>query len=184
MVVVAILAIIGAAAFAGWRQNEYAGQYKRFVDDCRGSLVTARNFAIDNQTIVQVQIAADNIQVLAWEHDTNTWDLIDVVRIDSLQEGLLENNTNLCIHGLISGVQTPRQATAQTPPTGCAAATDVLQFEADGTFSDPNATFTTLENAGATLWIGNHQMTGDTRYAFIQIFPGGLIRAFDKVEDF
>ena len=58
MVVVAILAIIGAAAFAGWRQNEYAGQYKRFVDDCRGALVTARNFAIDNQTITQTQISA------------------------------------------------------------------------------------------------------------------------------
>jgi prepilin-type N-terminal cleavage/methylation domain-containing protein len=178
MVALAVLAILGAAAFAGFRQNEYRGQYKRFVEDCTGALVTARNFAIDEQTPVQVRVDADRIEVRAWEDDTNAWNVVDVLTIDDQREGLLVGG-NACIHGLVSGVQTPSQAVATTPPSTCSGLQQTLQFEPDGTFTDPLGTFTTLENAGATLWIGNHQMTGNILYSHIQVFPGGLIRAFE-----
>jgi hypothetical protein len=141
-----------------------------------GILVTARNFAIDEQTIVQVTVEADFIEARAWEDDTNAWDLIDRIALDNTNALLAGGNG--CIHGLVSGVQTPTQAVVSTVPSACSGAPQVLQFEPDGNFTDPLDTFTSLDNAGATLWIGNHQMSGETKYSHIEIFPGGLIRTF------
>ena len=59
--------------------------------------------------------------------------------------------------------------------------TQRLRFEADGTFTDPNNAFV-VPNSGVTLWIGDRSVSGEDRRALIQIFPGGLIRMFDKVE--
>ena len=181
MVTVAVLAIIATAALTGFRQNEYRTQYRRFVDDCAGAFVTARNFAIDEQTLVRVVVAADRIEVRAWQDDTNVWNVIDFVILDQNRDGLLMDG-NACIHGLVSGVQTPAQAVADTPPASCSVGTQTLQFEPDGTFTDPNDEFTTLANAGATLWLGNHQMSGVVKYSHIQVFPGGLIRTFEDTE--
>lgn len=177
MVTVAVLAIIAAAAFAGFRQNEYRGQYKRFVDDCTGAFVTARNFAIDEQTLVQVLVEAERVEVRAFEDDTNTWNTIAAVVMDHADNSLVSGG-NACIHGLVSGMQTPSQAIDVAVPTACSGALQTLQFEPDGTFTDPNNQFATLDNAGATLWVGNHQMSGEVRYSQVQIFPGGLIRTF------
>ncbi len=181
MVAVAVLAIIATATLTGFRQNEYRTQYKRFVEDCAGAFVTARNFAIDEQTLVRVVIEDDRMEVRAWQDDTNVWNVIDYVLIDPNHDGLLMDG-RACIHGLISGVQTPAQAVDYTPPSDCSASTQTLQFEPDGTLSDPDGDFTTLENAGATLWLGNHQMSGQVKYSHIQIFPGGLIRTFEDTE--
>ena len=178
MVTVAVLAIIAAAAFAGFRQNEYRGQYKRFVDDCTGAIVTARNFAIDEQTIVQVLVEDDLMEVRAFEDDTNTWNVIARVVLDHADNALMSGG-NACIHGLVSGMQTPSQSIDVPVPTACSGALQTLQFEPDGTFTDvSDPPFATLDNAGATLWIGNHQMTGEIRYSQVQIFPGGLVRTF------
>jgi prepilin-type N-terminal cleavage/methylation domain-containing protein len=177
MVTVAVLAIIAAAAFAGFRQNEYRGQYKRFVDDCTGAFVTARNFAIDEQTIVQVLVEAELVEVRAFEDDTNTWNLIARVAMDHTDHSLVSGG-NACIHGLVSGMQTPSQSIDVPVPAACSGALQMLQFEPDGTFTDPDDTFSTIDNAGATLWVGNHQMGGEIRYSQVQIFPGGLIRTF------
>lgn len=180
MVAIAILAIIGAAAFAGIRQEQYRGQYKRFVDDAQGALVTARNAAIDRQTLVRVTLDDTQMQVTALDQDTEVWELVDRIAVDGPRDKFVEDH--VCIHGLTSGVQTPAQAVNIVPPANCLGGEQMIQFEPDGGFTDPNDTFTTIDNAGATLWVGNHQMGADLRYAFIQVFPGGLIRAFDKVE--
>jgi prepilin-type N-terminal cleavage/methylation domain-containing protein len=182
MVTVAVLAIIAAAAFAGFRQNEYRGQYKRFVDDCTGAIVTARNFAIDEQTIVQVLVQADRVDVRAFEDDTNTWNLIAGVVMDHADNTLVSGG-NACIHGLVSGMQTPSQSIDVAVPTACSGALQTLQFEPDGTFTNPDDDVA-FDNTGATLWIGNHQVSGEVGYSQVQIFPGGLIRTFvDTVVD-
>lgn len=180
MVAIAILAIIGAAAFAGIRQEQYRGQYKRFVDDAQGALVTARNAAIDRQTLVRVTLDDTQMQITALDQDTEVWELVDRVAVDGARDKFVEDH--VCLHGFSSGVQTPAQAVNIVPPAGCLGSEQIIQFEPDGGFTDPDDSFTTIDNAGVTLWVGNHQMGGDLRYAFIQVFPGGLIRAFDKVE--
>ena len=63
MVAVAIVAILGAAALTGFRQDEVKSQYRRFIDDSRSMMLMARNAAIDDQTLVDVTIEADRIQV-------------------------------------------------------------------------------------------------------------------------
>ncbi len=183
MVTVAVLSVLAAAALAGYRQDQYRGQYKRFVDDARGALVTARNAAIDDQTLVQVVVQSDELQVNRFNQATGVWEPLSRAGLDSARANLVENDNNVCVYGLISGVQTPRQAEDSTPPAGCLAGPQTIQFEPDGSFTDPDNTFTTLDNVGATLWIANQQISGNTKLAMIQIFPGGLIRAFDKTED-
>lgn len=183
MVTVAVLSVLAAAAFAGYRQDQYRGQYKRFVDDARGALVTARNAAIDDQTLVQVVVQSDELQVNRFNQATGVWEPLTRAALDAPRANLVENDDNVCVYGLISGVQTPRQAEDSDPPGGCLAATQTIQFEPDGSFTDPENSFTTLDNVGATLWIANQQISGNTKLAMIQVFPGGLIRAFDKTEE-
>lgn len=180
MVVVAIVAVMGAIAFAGMRQDDFRNQYRRFVEDARGAIVQARGFSIDEQTQVQVQFTATQIRVTALDQATEVWTLIHRVALDAENDQLLIADNNVCLHGLISGVQTPAQAQAISPPADCLAGAQVLQFEPGGTFTDPAGSFMTLEGAGVTLWIGNHKVSGTVNYAIIQLFPGGLIRAFDK----
>ncbi len=180
MVTVAVLAVLAAAALAGFRQDQYSGQYKRFVEDSRGALLTARNAAIDDQTLVDVDIDADEIRVSRLDQTTGVWELIERAALDLPQTELAQST--MCIYGLVSGVQTPRQAADIDPPGACLGDTQTLRFEPDGSFSDPDSTFTTVENVGVTLWIANEQMAGNTKLAMIQVFPGGLIRAFDKTE--
>ncbi len=181
MVVVAILSVMAAIAFAGIRQEDYRNQYRRFVADVQGSIVRARGHAIDEQTLVQVIVGPSDVQVSALDPVTKLWIPIDRVALDSQHDQLLINDNNVCIHGLISGVQTPRQAQAIAPPGACLGGPQTLQFEPGGAFTDPSGSFMTLEGAGATLWIGNHQVDGVVKYAVIELFPGGLIRTFDKM---
>jgi len=180
MVAVAILSILAAAALTGFRQDQVRSQYKRFVDDSRSAMVQARNAAIDDQTLVDVTISANSIQVDRLDQTTDVWEQIGRVALDRPTTELLEFENRVCIYGLASGVLTPRQAEDAPPPDDCLAGEQVLRFQPDGTFVDRDAAFTTIENAGVTLWIANRQVSGDTRLAMIQMFPGGLIRAFDK----
>lgn len=180
MVTVSVLSILAAIALTGFRQNQVQSQYKRFVDDARGALQTARNAAIDDQTLVDVEVTQDTILVNRLNQATDVWEPIYRVALDRPTTELLEYDNRVCVYGFASGVQTPAQAVNAPPPAGCVGAMQVLRFHADGTFSDRDDTFTTIDNAGVTLWIGNHQVTGETKLAMIQMFPGGLIRAFDK----
>lgn len=180
MVTVAVLAILAAVTFAGFQQDQYRNQYKRFADDVRGALMTARNAAIDDQTLVDVEVSGTEVRVLRLNQATNEWVLIERASLEGTREQLLAADEQVCIYGLISGVQTPRQATEVDPPEDCLDDTQVLRFESDGKFSDPEGTFATLDNVGATLWIANRKVEEDTQLAMIQVFPGGLIRSFDQ----
>lgn len=181
MVTIGVVTILGAVAFAGMRQNEFEGQYLRFVQDVRGAVVSARNHAIDEQTPVRVDVEDDEVIVTAWNEVTETWDLINRIVMTDQTDGLLITDDRVCIYGFGEGVQTPAQFAAIVPPTDCLSVTQRLRFEADGTFTDPNNAFV-VQNSGVTLWIGDRSVSGEERRALIQIFPGGLIRVFDKVQ--
>lgn len=181
MVVVAILAIIGAVAFAGIRQDEFKGQFKRFVQDVRGSVIRAKNFAIDEQAPVRLDVESTQITISAWDPLTETWTLVDVVDRDAPGGELLAADETVCIFGFTPGVQTPAQFDEIEPPTACLDAAQRLQFEPDGTYTDVNNEFTAAF-AGVSLWVGDRSLPGTTRMAVVQIFPGGLVRTFDNIE--
>ncbi|MGH1343495.1 MAG: pilus assembly FimT family protein [Nannocystales bacterium] len=180
MVTVAILSILAAAALTGFRQDQVRSQYKRFIDDARGALQTARNAAIDDQTLVDVEVTATEIRVNRLDQATDIWEPVMRVALDRPTTELLEMENRVCVFGFASGVQTPAQAEDAPPPGGCVAEMQVLRFQPDGSFVDRDSNFTTIENAGVTLWIANQQVSGNTKLAMIQMFPGGLIRAFDR----
>ncbi len=183
MVTVAILSILAAAALTGFRQDQVRSQYKRFIDDARGALQTARNAAIDDQTLVDVEVTATEIRVNRLDQATDVWEPLMRVALDRPSTELLEVEDRVCIFGFASGVQTPAQAEDAPPPAGCVDGTQVLRFQPDGSFVDRDSDFTTIENAGVTLWIANRQVSGNTKLAMIQMFPGGLIRAFDRTSE-
>lgn len=182
MVVVAILAIIAAATFAGFRQDEYRGQYKRFVDDMQGAIITARDRAIDDSALVRITFDSTSATITEFNEATNVWDLVDIkgLRAQTGGDDLLLNGNQACIYGLTSGVQTPAQAENVDPPDACLAGTQILQFEPDGRAVDPDDAFTTVDFAGYTLWIADRQVDGNTQLSIIQLFPGGLVRTFEK----
>ena len=181
MVVVAILAIIGAVAFAGIRQDEFKGQFKRFVQDVRGAVITAKNFAIDEQTPVRLDVESTQITITSWDEVTETWTLVDVVDREAPGGELLGVDETVCIFGFTPGVQTPAQFEEIDPPTDCIDELQRLQFEADGTYTDVANAFS-ADFAGVTLWVGDRSLPGTTRMAAVQLFPGGLVRTFDNIE--
>jgi Tfp pilus assembly protein FimT len=182
MVVLAILSIAAAVAFAGFRQDEYRGQHRRFVQDVRGAVMTARNWAIDEQTQVRVIVDAQTVQVTAFDPQTNVWSQIDRRSIASPRQAQLQATDTVCIYGIQSGVHTPAQAAEEVSPPDCLGATQTMMFEPDGTFSDPTGELTTVDNAGFTFWIGDRQLSGVVKFSLIQVFPGGLIRAIDNLD--
>lgn len=180
MVAIAILSILAAAALTGFRQNDVANQYRRFVDDTRNVLVLARNAAIDDQTLVDVTIEDTQIVVLRLDQATDVWEQIARVGLDRPEAELLAVDDRVCIYGVASGVLTPAQAEDAPAPDACLGDAQVLRFNPDGSFSDRDSAFTTIDNAGVTLWIANEQVSGNVQLSMIQVFPGGLIRAFTK----
>lgn len=180
MVTIGVVTILAAIAFAGLRQDEFEGQYRRFVQDSRGALVQARNHAIDQQTPVRVDVTNEQLLITAWNSTTDTWDRIHAVVMSDATDVLLRTDERVCIYGFGEGVQTPSQLATIIPPSDCLSEMQRLRFEADGTFTDPLNDFQ-VPNSGVTLWIGDRSVPGEERAALIQVFPGGLIRAFDNV---
>jgi prepilin-type N-terminal cleavage/methylation domain-containing protein len=181
MVALAVLVLISVVAFEGFRRNEKTNQRKRFVSAVHGALTQARNYAIDEQTPVRVDIDATSLTLTAWNPVNETWELFERVGMTSAREALILDGDLVCIYGLGTGVQTPSQAQDVDPPTDCLGALQRLRFEPDGTFTDPDDAFSAVPNSGVTLWIGDRSIPGDVKYAMIQVFPGGLIRAFEEV---
>ncbi len=181
MVTLAVLVLVASLAFEGFRRNERSGQRKRFVEKVRGAMTQARNFSIDQQTPVRVDIDAISMTLTSWNAVTETWDPFNRVGMTTLQEGLLMENAEVCIFGLGTGVQTPAQVQSVTPPSDCLADVQRLRFEPDGTFRDPNGSFSDVPNAGVTLWIGDRSLPGDPQMSIVQVYPGGLIRAFEEL---
>jgi len=181
MVTLAVLVLIATIAFAGFRRNEQSGQMRRFVDGVRGGMTQARNAAIDQQNPVRVDIDAISMTMTVWNPVTETWDLFQRVQMTNAKEALLLDDQVVCIFGLGTGVQAPAQAQPVDPPSDCLGDMQRLRFEPDGTFRDPDGTFSAVPNAGVTLWIGDRSVPGDPVLTMIQVFPGGLIRIFEEV---
>lgn len=181
MVTLAVLVAVATVAFAGFRRNEQDGQARRFVAAVGGAITQARNFAIDEQTPVRVDVDATSMTLTAFDPVTETWNLFERVAMTNSKDALLLADDTVCIFGLGTGVQTPSQAVAVLPPSECMEISQRLRFEPDGTFSDPGNTFSAIPNAGVTLWIGDRSTPGQVEYSLVQVFPGGLIRTIEGV---
>jgi hypothetical protein len=183
MTVLVILAIAGAVAFAGFRLDQVSGQQRRFVDDVQGLFIQARNFAIDQQRPVTVTVDSTSVVVTVLDPVTNIVQTIDAAGLHHGGATLLLADGRVCIYGLQSGVQAPAFAEDITPPQDCVPQPQQLRFEPDGSFTDPSNTFSTIPNAGASLWIGDRSMPNQTKLTVIQIFPGGLVRKFEELSE-
>src|SRR5689334_15779103 len=63
MIVLSVITIVAVIAFVGIRNNQWEGAYMRFTDDLVGTMIQARNRAIDDQTIVRVEVSEDRLEV-------------------------------------------------------------------------------------------------------------------------
>ena len=63
MIVVVVLSIVATIAFVGIGQNRFEGKYREFTGEIIGLITTARNRAIDDQTLVQVRVYEDKVLV-------------------------------------------------------------------------------------------------------------------------
>jgi len=183
MVVLAVVAALGAVAAIGFRRNEFANQRARFVADVEGVIVQARNAAVDQQTQVRVVADAQQVTVTAFDTATDTWTIVGRAALENVNASLITNGATqpVCIYGFTPGVMAPSQSGAIVTPTDCVGGTQTLVFEADGRFTDPDGAFNAVPNAGATLWIADRTLP-QTKYAIVQIYPGGLVRTFEELE--
>ncbi len=184
MVALAVLVVIAAIAFAGMRQNEFSGQYKRFVADVEGAFVIARNRAIDEQTQTRILITSTTMALEEFDQVANTWNRFHGIALTNMSDALLIENNTVCLLGLDAGVMTPAQAQAYTPPAAnaCLGGQQTIVFESDGTFSDPTGTWSMLvPNTGVSLWIGDNSVPANPKLSVVQVFPGGLIRKIEGI---
>lgn len=182
MVVLAVVGALAVVAAAGFRRNEFANQRTRFIADVEGMLVQARNAAVDRQTRVRVSVDATSVTLTAFDTADDTWRPLNRAALENPNGSLVTVNDAVCLYGFTPGVQAPSQASAVSPPADCVGEPQLLVFESDGRFSDPDATFSAVPNAGATLWIADRTIPGAPKYTILQIFPGGLIRKFDQLD--
>lgn len=179
MVVITILSIVAAIAVGAIRQDEFSGAYKRFVDDVSGHITQARNFAIDEQTRVQLVFHPDRVDRRTYNQATDAWEAFFSQDVDTVDGGLLTKE-GVCIFGIVSGAQAPSDVQNVVPPSKCIAGTQTMTFEPDGTFTVAGNVLT-IDNAGATLWIADNSLPNKPKLSMIQVFPGGLIRTFNDV---
>ena len=182
MVVLAVVAALAVAAAVGFRRNEFSNQRARFVQDVEGLLVQARNAAVDQQTRVRVTADATSVALTVFNPATAVWSPLDRVALENFNASLITEAAAVCVYGFSAGVQAPSQAAAVVPPIDCLANPQVLVFEPDGRFTDPDGSFSAIPNAGATLWIADRTIPGQPKYTILQIFPGGLIRTFEQLD--
>lgn len=179
MVVLTVIALLATAAAVGFRRNEFSTQASRFIADVQGALVQARNTAIDRSTQVAVDVTAQQVSVTAFDPSDDSWDIVVTAQITDSNAALLADNDRACIYGFTAGAQPPSLAGDIDPPTDCLGGTQRIVFEPDGRLSDPNDMLAATPNAGATLWIADRTISAQPKYTIVQIFPGGLVRAFE-----
>ncbi len=184
MIVIAILGITAAIAVGAIRQDEVAGKYKRFVQDVHGGLVTARGFAIDEQTRVRLDIHSQRVEMRTFNQLTNDWvDFgVEAQIVDAVDGGSLDNT---CIMGVQAVILPPSEAEGMTKvdaPTGCLTDPQQIVFEPDGSFTLGNNGFPSGEGTGVTIFLADRTVASKPRTTMIQVFPGGLIRTFNNVD--
>ncbi|MFV8756612.1 pilus assembly FimT family protein [Nannocystaceae bacterium ST9] len=175
MVVLLVLTIVALLAFVGIRNNQWEGAYLRFTDDLSGSMMQARNRAIDDQTTVRVQVQADRLEVFWTDPSTKQEVFLWGNYRDAIDGGLL--GAQACITGMSPGITPPSQPNDSELPTACLGGPQNIVFEPDGGFTLPNDP---LPDAGMTLVVVDRSSTAVT-YSIIEMFPGGVVRKFDEV---
>jgi hypothetical protein len=192
MVVVAILVIAAAVTIGGVRQDEFSGQYKRYVEDVSGAIIQARRLAIDDSTRTEVEVNKERLFLREWNNATNAWDNVAAHWVGEIDGGLLgdpdgagPNIAGVCIRGFHSGVMAPKEGTKAPPPplpSSCLTQTQRIWFQPDGTFTDPDNSIGITDGAGVTLWVSDQRVPSKVRHSLIQVYPGGLIRTFHDVQ--
>jgi prepilin-type N-terminal cleavage/methylation domain-containing protein len=184
MIVLAVITIVATLAFVGLRNNQWEGAYLRFTDDLVGTMIQARNRAIDDQTIVRVEVSQDKLEVFWIDPDdpppdatvAGTGTLMWGNYRDRVDGGLIADQA--CITGMEPGISAPSEANDAVLPVACG--TDLpksILFQPDGSFAledDP------LPDTGMTLVVQDAS-SAQIYYSIIEMFPGGLIRKFDEI---
>ena len=184
MIVLSVITIVAVVAFVGIRKNQWEGAYMRFTDDLVGTMIQARNRAIDDQTQVRVEVSEDRLEVYWIDPDDPPSDtsvfgsgtfLWGNYR-DRFDGGMIADAA--CITGMEPGITPPSEANDAEMPVACG--TDLpkaIIFGPDGGFTladDP------LPDAGMTMVIRDTS-SAQVYYSIIEMFPGGLIRKFDEI---
>ncbi len=175
MIVLAVLTIVSVVAFIGIRNNQWEGAYYRFTDDLLGSLVQARNRAIDEQTTVRVEIQSDRLEVFVTDPESKQENFEWGNYRENIDGGLLGEQA--CITGMALGISAPSEVNDAVLPEDCLGGIQDIIFQPDGSFSlvdDPSP------DAGMTMVIRDGS-SASIQYSIIEMFPGGLIRKFDEI---
>jgi prepilin-type N-terminal cleavage/methylation domain-containing protein len=175
MVVLLVLTIVATVAFVGIRNNQWEGAYLRFTDDLAGSMIQARNRAIDDQTTVRVQVTEDRLEVFWTDPATKQELFLWGNYRNEVDGGLL--GAEACITGMSPGITPPSQPNDAELPTSCLGGAQSIIFQPDGSFTLPDNPW---PDAGMTLVVVDQSSSMPT-YSIIEMFPGGLIRKFDEV---
>lgn len=184
MIVLSVITIVGTIAFIGLRNNQWEGAYLRFTDDLVGTMIQARNRAIDDQTVVRVEVSEDRLEV--WWIDPNdqppdptvfaTGTLLWGNYRDRIDGGLIADQA--CITGMEPGISPPSEVNNTQMPVDCGTNLPrAILFQPDGGFildNDPQP------DAGMTMVIRDNS-SAQVYYSIIEMFPGGLIRKFDEI---
>jgi type II secretory pathway pseudopilin PulG len=186
MIVVAVISIVATIAFIGLRSNQYEGAYLRFTDDLVGTMIQARNRAIDDQTMVRVEVSVDRLEVFWIDPEDPVADatqfgtgvLLWGNYRDRIDGGLIAADS--CITGMVPGITPPSQPNNEELPAQCG--TDLpksIVFTPDGSFVLANEA---QPDAGMTLVVRDAS-SAQIYYSIIEMFPGGLIRKFDEIPE-
>ena len=184
MIVLAVITIVATTAFIGLRNNQWEGAYLRFTDDLEGTMIQARNRAIDDQTVVRVEVRSDRVEVFWIDPDDPLPDNTAFgsgvplwgTYISNIDGGLVSGEA--CITGIEAGIVPPSEAIGTAMPTACG--TNLprrILFRPDGSFLVPEEPDT---DAGFTLVVKD-ESSAQNYYSIIEMFPGGLIRKFDEI---
>lgn len=177
MIVVSVITIVAIVAFVGIRGDQVEGAYYRFTDDLLGSMIQARNRAIDDQTTVRVEVQADRLEVFWTDPETKQEEFLWGNYRAKVDGGLIDELA--CITGMAAGISPPSEDNDAVMPTACLGGAQDIVFEPDGSFTLPNDP---LQDAGVTLVIKD-QSSSANEYSIIEVFPGGLIRKFDNIPE-
>ena len=145
---------------------------------------TARNRAIDDQTVVRVEVSEDRLEVYWIDPDDQPPDttvfgtgtfLWGNYR-DRMDGGLIADQA--CITGMEPGISPPSEVNNAQMPVACGTNLPrAILFQPDGGFTldnDPQP------DAGMTMVIRDSS-SETVYYSIIEMFPGGLIRKFDEI---
>src|SRR5690606_14848016 len=186
MVVVLVIGVVATIAFIGLRNNQYEGAYLRFTDDLVGTMIQARNRAIDDQTLVRVEVSEDRVEVFWIDPEDPPPDptvagsgvLLWGNYRDRIDGGLI--SAEACITGMEPGITPPSEQNNTQMPTGCGTGLPKsIIFQPDGSFAledEPQP------DAGMTMVVRDAS-SAQIYYSIIEMYPGGLIRKFDEIPE-